>query len=100
MHLRNGLYKHEAILTHAHNYAILAKAWIQAKFFLKYVIKANKNKHKENKLKPTSNHLGQTSPAKIHNQREFIIIMVLIWVPIQQILRRHDRPRDSSIHTV
>ena len=33
MHLRNGLYKHEAILTHAHNYAILAKAWIQAKFF-------------------------------------------------------------------
>ena len=51
MHLRNGLYKHEAVLTHAHNYGILAKACIQAKFFYNiYVIKANKNKHKEKKM--------------------------------------------------
>ena len=49
MHLQNGLYKHEAILTHVHNYAILAKAWIQAKYFYN-VIKANKNKHKEKKI--------------------------------------------------
>ena len=65
MHLQNGLYKHEAILTHVHNYAILAKAWIQAKYFYN-VIKANKNKHKGKKLKPTSTHLGQTSPAKFY----------------------------------
>ena len=54
---------------------VLAKACIQAKFFYNiYVIKANKNKHKEKKMKPISTHLAKQVPLK------FTIILLLVLI--------------------